>query len=40
MKNYFKALSYIEEIILDENDAVVGAIRVKPSTILMETWKW
>ena len=34
--NRFQSPSYIEETILDENDDVIGTVRLKPSTIL---WK-
>ncbi len=35
-KNSFRAPAYFEETIIDEEDIVVGTIRVKPSSIL---WK-
>jgi hypothetical protein len=34
--NRFKSATYIEETILDDDDGVVGTIRLKPSSIL---WK-
>ena len=35
-KNSFRAPAYFEETIIDEEDSVIGTIRVKPSSIL---WK-
>ena len=35
-KNSFRAPAYFEETIIDEEDTVIGTIRVKPSSIL---WK-
>ena len=36
MKNSFRSSHYREETIVDENDKVVGIIRIKPNAIL---WK-
>ena len=33
-KNHFRAPAYVQETILDDNGAIVGTIRIKPSTIL------
>lgn len=35
-RNSFRAPAYYEEVIIDENNSVVGTIRIKPSSVL---WK-
>ena len=35
-RNSFRAPAYYEEVIIDEDNSVVGTIRIKPSSVL---WK-